>query len=54
VISCQNNNPKAVRADYIYRISYKNAKNGKPSEISLPFLENDITDSESTFKMTDT
>jgi hypothetical protein len=31
---------------YIYPISYRNAKKGKPSEISLPFLENDITTSE--------
>ena len=45
---------KHLNSKYIYLISYKNAKNGKPSEISLPFLENDITGSEPTVKMLDT
>jgi len=39
---------------YIYPISYKNAKKGKPGEMDLPLLKNDITGSESTFNMTDT
>jgi hypothetical protein len=51
VISCQNNNLKSVYADYIYRICYKNAKNGKPSEKSLPLLKNDITGSEPISKL---
>jgi hypothetical protein len=38
-----NNNQKSVRADYIYPISYKNAKKGKSYEMDLPLLENDIT-----------
>ena len=44
VISCQNHKSNNLNSHYIYRICYKNAKKGKPSKISLPFLENDITD----------
>jgi hypothetical protein len=50
--------PKAqVQApQFQVHISYflQNCKKGKPSEISLPFLENDITGSEPTVKMLDT
>ena len=49
-----NNNQKSVRADYIYPISYKNAKKGKSSSKSLPLLKNDVTGSEPTVKMLDT
>jgi len=37
-------------------ISYflQNCKKGKPGEMDFPSLKNDITGSESTFKMTDT
>ncbi len=42
-ISCQNNNPKSLRADYIYPISYKIAKKGKPPIKDLLKLKIDIT-----------
>jgi hypothetical protein len=32
-----NNNQKSIHADYIYPISYKIAKKGKPSETDLPY-----------------
>jgi len=51
---CQNNNQKLVRADYIYRIISSKKQKGKPDEMDLPLMKNDITDSEPTFKMTDT
>jgi hypothetical protein len=51
---CQNNNQKLVRADYIYRIISSKKQKGKPDEMDLPLLKNDITGSESTFKTTDT
>ena len=54
VLSCQKHNLESILTDCIYRICYKNAKNGKPSEINLPFLENDITGSELTVKILDT
>jgi hypothetical protein len=31
-IACQNNNPKSVRADYRYPISYRNAKMQAPEK----------------------
>jgi len=37
VISCQNQKSKHLNFQYIYLISYKNAKKGKPSEKDLPF-----------------
>ena len=37
-----------------YLISYRNAKKGKPDEMDLPLLKNDITGSEPTVKMLDT
>jgi len=42
-ISCQKHNLKPILTDCIYRISYKIAKKGKPCEMDLPLLENDIT-----------
>jgi hypothetical protein len=53
VLSCQKQKLKHLNSKYTYRICYKNAKNGKPSEKSLPFLENDITGSEPTVKILD-
>jgi hypothetical protein len=38
----------------MYSISYKIAKKGKPSKKGFALIKNDITGSESTFKMTDT
>jgi hypothetical protein len=35
--ACHNNNQKSIRADYIYPISYKIAKKGKPDEMDLPY-----------------
>jgi len=40
-ISCQKHNLEPILTDYIYRISYKIAKKGKPCEMDLPLLEND-------------
>jgi len=48
---CQNNNQKLVRADYIYRIISSKKQKGKPDEMDLPLMKNDITDSEPTFKI---
>ena len=53
-LSCQNQRSKHFNCHYIYRICYKNAKKGKPDEMDLPFLKNDITGSELTVKMLDT
>jgi hypothetical protein len=53
-ITCQNHRSKHFNFQYIYRISYKIAKKGKPDEMDLPLLKNDITGSEPTVKMTDT
>jgi len=36
-------NLKPSLVQYIYPISYKIAKKGKPGEMDLPLLENDIT-----------
>jgi hypothetical protein len=41
--SCQNHRFKHLNFDYIYRISYKNAKKANPGEMDLPLVENDIT-----------
>jgi len=38
---CQKHNLEPILTDYIYRISYKIAKKGKPCEMDLPLLEND-------------
>jgi hypothetical protein len=54
VISCQKHNLNPILAHYIYRISYKNAKKGKPDEMDLPLLKNDITGSEPSVKILDT
>jgi hypothetical protein len=35
-ISCQNNNLKSVHADYIYLISYRNAKKANPRKWICP------------------
>jgi hypothetical protein len=43
VLSCQYNRFKHLNFNYIYLISYKIAKKGKPSKKDLPLLENDIT-----------
>ena len=37
-ISCHKHNLKPFLTDYIYRISYKIAKKGKPPKKDLPFL----------------
>ncbi|MGB6010211.1 MAG: hypothetical protein WBI57_02955, partial [Desulfobacterales bacterium] len=34
---CQNRNPSLINFDYIYRISHRNAKKGKPGEMDLPY-----------------
>jgi hypothetical protein len=44
-ISYQNHRSKHLNLQYIYPISYKIAKKGKPDEMDLPLLENDITKS---------
>jgi hypothetical protein len=48
--------PKVKASQFPVHISYflQKCKNGKPSEKSLPFLENDITGSEATFKTLNT
>jgi hypothetical protein len=38
-ITCHKHNLKPTLADYIYPISYKIAKKGKPGEIDLPYLK---------------
>jgi hypothetical protein len=43
VISCHKHNLKPSPVQYIYPISYKIAKKGKPDEMDLPLLKNDIT-----------
>jgi len=53
VISFHKLNLKPIRADYIYRISYKNAKKAKSPKKDLPLLKNDITGSELTVKLLD-
>jgi len=42
-IACQYNRFKHFNFHYIYPISYRNAKKGKPDEMDLPLLKNDIT-----------
>jgi hypothetical protein len=51
---CQNNNQKLVRADYIYRIISSKKQKGKPDEMDLPLMKNDITGSKPTVTMLDT
>ena len=48
--------PKVKASQFLFHISYllQKRKKGKPSEISLPFLKNDITGSEPTVKILDT
>jgi hypothetical protein len=49
-ISCQKHNLKWLYLDYIYRISYKNAKRPTP-EKGFALLKNDITSSELVSKL---
>jgi hypothetical protein len=42
-ISCQNQKSNHLNFNCIYRTSYKIAKKGKPYQIDLPLLKNDIT-----------
>jgi hypothetical protein len=51
VISCQKHNLESILTDCIYRISYKIAKKGKPGEMDLHLLKNDITGSEPNSKL---
>jgi hypothetical protein len=53
VISCQNNNPKSLHADYIYRKIHKKAKRQTLLK-GFALLKNDITGSEITVKILDT
>ncbi len=46
-------NLKPSPVQYIYPISYKNAKKGKSPKKDLPLLENDITSSEPAFGIAD-
>ena len=48
--------PQVQASQFQVHISYflQNCKKGKPSEISLPLLKNDITGSEPTVKILDT
>ena len=39
VISCQNNKFRSIDSDYIYRISYKNAKKANPRKWICPILK---------------
>ena len=54
VISCHKHNLKPNLVQYIYLISFKIAKKGKPEKKDLPLLKNDITGSEPTIKILDT
>jgi predicted nucleic acid-binding protein len=40
-VSYQNNNPRLINSDYIYRKINKKAKKAKPLKKDLPLLEND-------------
>ncbi len=42
-ISYHHHRPKHINFQYIHPISYKIAKKGKPGEMDLSFLKNDIT-----------
>jgi len=48
--------PQVKASQFPLHISYflQKCKKGKPGEMDLPLLKNDITDSESTVKMFDT
>jgi len=49
VLSCHKHNLKPNLVQYIYPISYKIAKKGKPYKMDLPLCKNDITGSEPVF-----
>ena len=61
MISCAQSTPRPLmwtqvknfNLQYIYPISFKISKKGKPCEMDLPLLKNDITGSEPTVKILD-
>ena len=42
-IPCHKHNLKSIHADYIYRIISSKKQKGKPYEMDLPLMKNDIT-----------
>jgi hypothetical protein len=54
VITCHEHRFKHLNCHYIYRIIPIKKQKGKPDEMNLPLLKNDITGSELTVKILDT